>query len=185
MPSLEPIIAFFGGPAGAGKTTLARRWADLNPPAVHIERDSIGNLIRSGKADFQSGTPLVEQQVRAVSNACSELAKSFFRSGFNVAVDHVFAPGDFKNDWRPHLEGCRCAIVIVRPDLVTTLSRGSTRGKDVREDIVRQQHEATGKWGAEFMVDTTGLSVPESYNKVTQVLAKTARTISSTRGSFE
>jgi predicted kinase len=173
----EPVIAIFGGPAGAGKSTLARRWGDQFPPAVNIEHDAIGNLIRSGKADFQSGTPLVAAQVKAVSRACSVIAKSFFSSGFNVAIDHVFYPGEFENDWEPYLEGCRCAFVIIRPDLATTLERGSSRPKQVREDIVRHQHAETGKWPSSFIVDTTGLSVDESLERVAAVIAQTTRTI--------
>lgn len=173
----EPLIVFIGGPAGAGKSTLAHQWALANPPAVHIEHDVIGNLICSGKADFQAGTALVEQQVKAVSRACSELAKSFYQFGFNVVVDHVFHPGEFASDWEPYLAGCLCAFAVIRPDLKTTLARGSSRSKFVRADLVRQQHEATGKCPTEIIVDTTNLSVDESFQRVIQVLKGTARTV--------
>ena len=127
-----------------------------------------------------AATPTVAEHVRAVSKACSVLAKSYFESGFNVAVDHVFYPGEFENDWKPHLEDCRCAFTIVRPDLRTTLSRGASRGKHVREDIVRDQHERTGAWPREYVVDTSELSIDQGLEKVTSVLAKTAIAIRGT-----
>lgn len=179
----QPFIAMFGGPAGAGKSTLARRWADIHTPCVHIEHDAIGNLICSGKADFQAGTPLVAQQVKAVSKACCALASSYLQSGFNVALDHVFYPGEFENDWAPYLLECRYAIVIIRPDLPTTLVRGTSRGKFVREDIVRDQYIQAGKWPAALILDTTDMTIDESLKKASSILTMTTRLC--TRGPLQ
>ena len=169
------MIAFFGGPAGAGKSTLARAWADSRARAVHIEHDAIGNLICSGKADFQSGTPEVALQVDVVSRACCALAKTFYQAGFDVAVDHVFYPGEFEHAWKPHLSQCRCGIVIIRPNLLTTLARAAGRAKKVREDIIRDQHEKMAAWPAEFIVDSTDLSPEDCAKRVQAILAKTRR----------
>jgi len=48
------VILLFGGPAGAGKSTLARAWCATRSYAVHLELDEVRQLIISGLADPQS-----------------------------------------------------------------------------------------------------------------------------------
>jgi ribosomal protein S18 acetylase RimI-like enzyme len=51
-------MVMFTGPAGAGKTTLARAWCATRQRAVHVELDEVRHLIVSGLEDPQAPSPL-------------------------------------------------------------------------------------------------------------------------------
>ena len=166
------LLVFFFGPAGAGKSTLAAAWCETRQYAVQIQLDEIRSLIVSGLADPQGDLPLVSEQYETAAEACCALARVFLAAGYDVAVDDVGSPGGFERDWRPHLHGIRWRLVVMRPDVETVLSRNQGRAKDVRPDIVRQQHVDAGAWPEAITVDTTGLSVPKSLQLVLGVLER-------------
>src|SRR4051794_685616 len=95
-----PVVALFGGPAGAGKSTLARLWCATRGRAAHIELDRVRELIVHGLADPQESGPVQEEQyVTAVAATCA-LARALSQSGYEVAVDDVLEPERFEHDWR-------------------------------------------------------------------------------------
>ena len=55
-------MIMFTGPAGAGKSTLARAWCATRPRAVHVELDEVRHLIVSGRADPQEPGPLQSRE---------------------------------------------------------------------------------------------------------------------------
>jgi chloramphenicol 3-O-phosphotransferase len=164
------MLVLFGGPAGAGKSTLAAAWCATRTRAVHIELDAVRELIVSGRADPQQPGDLAGEQYGLSVAACCALAGPFLAAGYDVAIDDVFEPAAFEAYWRPRLGDRAFALVIVRPSLEATLARSARRQKRVLEQHTRSQHEATGGWDARFVVDTTGLSVEESLERVEAVI---------------
>jgi adenylate kinase family enzyme len=55
-------MVLFTGPAGAGKSTLARAWCATRPRTVHVELDEVRHLIVSGLADPRVPGPLQAEQ---------------------------------------------------------------------------------------------------------------------------
>ena len=47
------ILLLLGGPAGAGKSTIAQAWCAAQARAAHIELDEVRHLIVAGRADPQ------------------------------------------------------------------------------------------------------------------------------------
>jgi predicted kinase len=161
----------FGGPAGAGKSTLARAWCATRPRATHIEFDEVRGLIVSGFADPQQPGDVQEEQYEVSVGATCALARTFTRAGYDTAIDDVMEPDAFERYWRPQLEGLDWHLIIILPSLEETLARSSGRQKRVFEEHAREHHRRTSEWPATKRIDTTGRSVQESLELVQQSLS--------------
>ena len=105
--------------------------------------------------------------------ACCVLAREFYDSGYDVAIDDVLFPGAaFDASRRHHLVGIEWRVVIIHPTLEETLARSSTRDKKVPDRLVREQHQATFGWPERYRVDTTGLSVADAPALVVATLGQ-------------
>jgi chloramphenicol 3-O-phosphotransferase len=155
-------VVLFGGPAGAGKSTLARAWCGSRPQAAHLELDEIRQLIVSGLADPQESGDRQEAQYRLSVEATCSLARAFADGGCDVAIDDVLEPDAFETYWRPQLEGTRWQLVIVLPSLDETLARSAGREKRVKEEHTRAQYARSLDWDINTRIDTTGLSPEQS-----------------------
>ena len=171
MPASHGTIVLFGGPAGAGKSTLARAWCATRATAAHIELDAIRGLIVSGLADPQKRGARQDEQYRLSVAAACGLAQTFAQAGVDVAVDDVLEPAAFEQLWRPLLAALDWRVVIVLPTLAETLARSAARGKRVLERHTRRQHERCSAWPAARRIDTTGLSVAAGLRLVEAALA--------------
>jgi chloramphenicol 3-O-phosphotransferase len=158
----EGLIALFGGPAGAGKSTLARAWCATRERAAHVQLDAVRSLIVQGLADPQAEGDLQARQYATSVAATCALARALATDGCDVAVDDVLDPDAFARWWRPALEGAVWRLVVVRPSLEATLARSAGRAKRVQERHTRAQHARSGRWPAEVRVDTTELDVEAS-----------------------
>jgi predicted kinase len=157
-----PHLTLIGGPAGAGKSTLAEAWCAARLRAAHIELDAMRNLIVSGLADPQVSGDLQGEQYKLSVNACCALVRVFLDGGYDVAVDDVLEPEAFERHWQPALGEMDVSLVIILPNLEETLRRAAARDKRVRPQIIEQQYAACSRWPEVRRVDTTGLSVEES-----------------------
>ena len=157
------MLVLFGGPAGAGKSTLAAAWCATRERAVHVQLDDVRNFIVAGLADPQTGErEQVDEQYVTSVDACCSLARAFLADGYDVAIDDVLEPSAFERVWRPALGDTPWHIVIVLPSLEATLQRSRARRKRVLETITRQQHAGCAEWPANLRLDTTALTVDES-----------------------
>jgi chloramphenicol 3-O-phosphotransferase len=155
-------VALFGGPAGAGKSTLARAWCATRAQAAHIELDQIRSLIISGRADPQEPSHLQAAQYRLSVEATCAVARAFTLGGCDVAIDDVLEPDAFEHCWRPRLDGLRWNLIVVLPSLDETLRRSAGRAKRVTEEHVRAQHGRCAAWDETVRIDTTDLDVGQS-----------------------
>jgi len=111
------LVFLFGGPAAAGKTTLARAWCLTRPRAVHIEFDSVRSLMVSGLADPQARGALQHEQYVLCVDTCCSLAKAFCAAGYDVAIDDDLPKEAFDAHWLPKLEGVNYRVLVLLPDL--------------------------------------------------------------------
>ncbi len=165
------MIALFGGPAGAGKSTLARAWCATRSQAAHVELDEVRHLIVSGLADPQRAGDLQDEQYRLSVAATCALARTFAEGGYDVAIDDVFEPAAFARCWQPRLDGLTWKLVVVLPSLDETFARLAQRKKRVMEEHTRTQHARCADWPAETRIDTSGLGIEESLALVLERLA--------------
>ncbi|PPK93508.1 chloramphenicol 3-O-phosphotransferase [Kineococcus xinjiangensis] len=156
-------VLLLAGPAGAGKSTLARRWCATRRLAAHVEVDAVWEMVRQGRVDPRDAHhPDQSRQWLAAVRATCALARSYADSGLDVVVDDVLRPSDARGVWEPELHGLPLRLVAVLPSLRACLERGAQRGKEVPEALVRLQYEASRRWESERQLDTTGQDVEES-----------------------
>ena len=171
-PPSERLV-LFGGPAGAGKSTLARAWCATRMRSAHIQLDEIRGVIVGGLAEPQSRGNLQSMQFRLSVRACCAVAREFLTSGYDVAIDDVLFPGSaFDASWGRNLAGLAWRVVIIHPTLEETLARASRRDKEVPDSLVREQHRSTYGWPQRYRIDTNGLSVADSLKLVDDVLVE-------------
>ncbi len=163
-------MVMFTGPAGAGKSTLARAWCATRPRAVHVELDGVRHLIVSGLVDPHEPGPLQAGQYDTSVAACCALVREFVASGYDVAVDDAVDPKTFEAQWPPRLVGIERSVVVVRPSLDVALERSAARHKRVRPGLVREQHAATSRWPSRRTIDTAGQSVEESLQAARRLI---------------
>ena len=96
MARTQGSVVLFGGPAGAGKSTLARAWCATRTQAAHLEVDEIRALIVSGLADPQEPSETNTAQYRASVEATCALARTFTTNSIDVAIDDVLQPDAFE-----------------------------------------------------------------------------------------
>jgi len=166
-------LTLFGGPAGAGKSTLAEAWCATRRRAVHLQLDQIRRLIVSGRADPQHAGELQREQYATSVAATCALARVFSASEYDVAIDDVFEPDSFDAIWTPQLDGLDWQFVVILPSLESALARARGRSKKVPVQLTRAQHVSCSRWPAACCLDTTGLDIPTSLKLVIGYLART------------
>ena len=160
------LLVLFGGPAGAGKSTLARAWCATRARAAHVALDRVREMIVGGLGDPQQPNELQSRQYQLSVRACAALARVFLDAGYDVALDEVFPPDAFARLWRPLLGDLEWRLVVILPSLEETLRRSRGREKRVLERHTRDQHAASLLWPEELRIDTGGLTVEESLAEV-------------------
>ena len=169
-------VILLGGPAGAGKSTLARAWCATRPQAAHIQLDDVRGFIVGGLADPQGSGSLQDSQYQTSVEATCALARVLADRGCDVAIDDVLEPEVFERHWRPSLEGLDWRLVIILPTLEETLARSARREKRVLEAHTRSQHAGCEAWDEQTRIDTTGLTVAQSLALLTDRLDRPAPT---------
>ena len=174
------MLLLLTGPAGAGKTTVATAWCRRRAKAAMIQLDEVRGLIVSGYVDPQGEpTAVHREQYEIAARGCIALAREFVAAGYDVATDVCCPPSVFDEIWRPALAGLDWRLVVLRPSLDETLRRGRERDKRVREDIVVSQHASEGGWATELQLDSSGLSVDETVDRVEAMIASQVSAASS------
>jgi chloramphenicol 3-O-phosphotransferase len=123
----------------------------------------VRELIVGGLADPQdTSDPEQAKQYLTSVRASWTLARTFLDSGYDVAIEIVFEPDDFRQNWEPLLAGYDFRVVILHPTLETALERSRSRAKRVMERHTRSQHAACALWSDDVRIDTTDLDIEET-----------------------
>lgn len=93
-PAGTTLAVLLIGPAGAGKTSVAKYWADhRRVPTAHISLDDVREWVRSGFADPQSGwNDHSEAQYRLACCTCGFAARNFLANGISCILDDAVFP---------------------------------------------------------------------------------------------
>ena len=164
------MIVLFGGAAGVGKTTVARLWCESRVRSVHIQLDDIRDLIVSSLTDPQVPTAEQSAQYSHSVAACTALARSFARAGYDVAVDDIFEPKPTRELWLPQLRGFDVRFVALHPPLDVARSRAVTRQKRVLEQHIRAQHASMSAWPPLHRVDSREQTPAQTLQHVVTIL---------------
>lgn len=168
------------GPAGAGKTTVARHWATRRPvPTAHISLDDVREWVCSGFADPQSGwNEHSEAQYRLARRTCGFAARNFLANGISCILDDaVFPdrPAVGLGGWKRHV-GPGLLPVVLLPGLEVVLERNAQRAGNRRlsdEEVAAIHGRMAGWYGSGLpIIDNSALDVDSTARLIDEALAR-------------
>ncbi|WP_189859082.1 Pro-rich N-terminal domain-containing protein [Streptomyces poonensis] len=168
------------GPAGAGKTSVAKFWADhRRVPTAHISLDDVREWVRSGFADPQSGwNDNSEAQYRLARRTCGFAARNFLANGISCILDDAVFPDRpvvGLGGWKRHV-GPGLLPVVLLPGLEIVLERNAERTGNRRltdEEVARIHGRMAGWYGSGLpIIDNSQLDVPATARVLDDILAR-------------
>ncbi|MFJ7340393.1 Pro-rich N-terminal domain-containing protein [Streptomyces sp. NPDC101110] len=179
-PAGTTLAVLLIGPAGAGKTSVAKYWADhRRVPTAHISLDDVREWVRSGFADPQSGwNDHSEAQYRLARRTCGFAARNFLANGISCILDDAVFPDRpvvGLGGWKRHV-GPGLLPVVLLPGLDIVLERNAERSGNRRlsdEEVARIHGRMAGWYGSGLpIIDNSQLDVPETARVLDDVLAR-------------
>ncbi|MEV4561264.1 AAA family ATPase [Kitasatospora sp. NPDC049285] len=173
-----PIAVLLIGPAGAGKTTVARYWAERRPtPTAHISLDDVREWVQSGFANPQSGwNTASEAQYRLARRTCGFACRNYLANGISCIIDDaVFPdrPAIGLGGWKRHI-GPGMIPVVLLPGLDRVLTRNAERAGNRRltDDEVARIHGRMAGWRTSGLpiIDNSALTIPETAAALDQAI---------------
>ncbi|MEU9763827.1 Pro-rich N-terminal domain-containing protein [Streptomyces sp. NPDC047985] len=168
------------GPAGAGKTTVARLWAGRrHVPTAHVSLDDVREWVCSGFADPQSGwNEHSEAQYRLARRTCGFAARNFLANGISCILDDAVFPDRpvvGLGGWKRHV-GPGLLPVVLLPGLEVVLERNAARSGNRRladEEVARIHGRMAGWYGSGLpIIDNSTYDVETTARVLDDVLAR-------------
>ncbi|MEV7437624.1 Pro-rich N-terminal domain-containing protein [Streptomyces griseoviridis] len=179
-PSTTTLAVLLIGPAGAGKTSVAKFWAEhRRVPTAHISLDDVREWVRSGFADPQSGwNDHSEAQYRLARRTCGFAARNFLANGISCILDDAVFPDRpvvGLGGWKRHV-GPGLLPVVLLPGLEIVLERNAERTGNRRltdEEVARIHGRMAGWYGSGLpIIDNSQLDVPQTARILDDVLTR-------------
>jgi hypothetical protein len=179
-PTTTTLAVLLIGPAGAGKTSVAKYWADhRRVPTAHISLDDVREWVRSGFADPQTGwNEHSEAQYRLARRTCGFSARNFLANGISCILDDAVFPDRpvvGLGGWKRHV-GPGLLPVVLLPGLDIVLERNAERSGNRRltdEEVARIHGRMAGWYGSGLpIIDNSQLDVPETAQVLNEVLSR-------------
>ncbi|WP_320785137.1 Pro-rich N-terminal domain-containing protein [Streptomyces sp. CRN 30] len=179
-PATTVLAVLLIGPAGAGKTSVAKYWADhRRVPTAHISLDDVREWVRSGFADPQSGwNDHSEAQYRLARRTCGFAARNFLANGISCILDDAVFPDRpvvGLGGWKRHV-GPGLLPVVLLPGLDVVLERNAERAGNRRltdEEVARIHGRMAGWYGSGLpIIDNSQLDIAETARILDDVLTR-------------
>ncbi|MEU9636999.1 Pro-rich N-terminal domain-containing protein [Streptomyces tendae] len=179
-PTTTTLAVLLIGPAGAGKTSVAKYWADhRRVPTAHISLDDVREWVRSGFADPQTGwNEHSEAQYRLARRTCGFSARNFLANGISCILDDAVFPDRpvvGLGGWKRHV-GPGLLPVVLLPGLDIVLERNAKRSGNRRltdEEVARIHGRMAGWYGSGLpIIDNSQLDIPETAHLLDEVLSR-------------
>ncbi|WP_221355638.1 Pro-rich N-terminal domain-containing protein [Streptomyces beigongshangae] len=179
-PTSTTLAVLLIGPAGAGKTSVAKYWADhRRVPTAHISLDDVREWVRSGFADPQSGwNDMSEAQYRLARRTCGFAARNFLANNISCILDDAVFPDRpvvGLGGWKRHV-GPGLLPVVLLPGLEIVLERNAERSGNRRlsdEEVARIHGRMAGWYGSGLpIIDNSQLDVVQTAQVLNDVLSR-------------
>ncbi|MFJ9865066.1 Pro-rich N-terminal domain-containing protein [Streptomyces sp. NPDC101165] len=179
-PTTTTLAVLLIGPAGAGKTSVAKYWADhRRVPTAHISLDDVREWVRAGYANPQSGwNDNSEAQYRLARRTCGFAARNFLANGISCILDDAVFPDRpvvGLGGWKRHV-GPGLLPVVLLPGLDIVLERNAERTGNRRltdEEVARIHGRMAGWYGSGLpIIDNSQLDVPGTAQVLDDVLTR-------------
>ncbi|MFI1202264.1 ATP-binding protein [Streptomyces sp. BHT-5-2] len=179
-PAHAAVAVLLIGPAGAGKTSVARHWADTRRvPTAHISLDDVREWVRAGFADPQSGwNDNSEAQYRLARRTCGFAARNFLANGISCILDDAVFPDRpvvGLGGWKRHV-GPGLLPIVLLPGLEVVLERNARRTGNRRlsdEEVARIHGRMAGWYGSGLpIIDNSQHDVATTVRALDEVVAR-------------
>ncbi|MFF0790077.1 Pro-rich N-terminal domain-containing protein [Streptomyces spiralis] len=179
-PTTTTLAVLLIGPAGAGKTSVAKHWAEhRRVPTAHISLDDVREWVRSGFANPQSGwNDNSEAQYRLARRTCGFAARNFLANGISCILDDAVFPDRpvvGLGGWKRHV-GPGLLPVVLLPGLDVVLERNAERTGNRRltdEEVARIHGRMAGWYGSGLpIIDNSQLDIATTAHLLDEVLAR-------------
>ncbi|WP_086730889.1 Pro-rich N-terminal domain-containing protein [Streptomyces carpinensis] len=179
-PTITTLAVLLIGPAGAGKTSVAKHWAEhRRVPTAHISLDDVREWVRSGFANPQSGwNDSSEAQYRLARRTCGFAARNFLANGISCILDDAVFPDRpvvGLGGWKRHV-GPGLLPVVLLPGLDVVLERNAERTGNRRltdEEVARIHGRMAGWYGSGLpIIDNSQLDIPTTARVLDEVLSR-------------
>ncbi len=179
-PTTTTLAVLLIGPAGAGKTSVAKHWAEhRRVPTAHISLDDVREWVRSGFANPQSGwNDNSEAQYRLARRTCGFAARNFLANGISCILDDAVFPDRpvvGLGGWKRHV-GPGLLPVVLLPGLDIVLERNAERTGNRRltdEEVARIHGRMAGWYGSGLpIIDNSQLDIPATARVLDEVLSR-------------
>ncbi|MFJ6619876.1 AAA family ATPase [Kitasatospora sp. NPDC091335] len=175
----SPVL-LLTGPAAAGKTTLADRWArQQSEPTIHISLDDARDWVKSGYASPEDGwNQATESQLGLARRSIALTVRTYAAAGYSAVVDDVVFPNwpaVGLERWTEELGDLPVCLVVLLPAFEVLESRNATRSGRRRLssktlDIVYRDMAAWRESDVPVL-DTTELDVDQAALRLNDIWA--------------
>jgi chloramphenicol 3-O-phosphotransferase len=173
LETAEAPVFNVTGPAGAGKSTVARELCRRFPKAAHIEVDLLrwrmilSGYVRPEEAYGAEPDEALRQLALAARNACS-LARNFAAEGFVAVIDDVLERREELDLYLDELAGLDPVyFVTLLPNAETLIARDAGRSPEdfmgSRSEELRRIIEANGETRG-LRLDSSAWTVEETVD---------------------
>lgn len=169
-------VVIITGPAGAGKSTVARELCTAFERAAHIEVDEVHHMIVTGRASPVDRSPSAAEWARqrelATRNTAA-LARNFATSGITAVIDDVLESREELDQYLVYLGGMPVFVFTLLPDVAALRERDAGRPPEQRMgDRCLELHRIISANGEDrgLRLDTSAMSVDGVVNTIIERL---------------
>ncbi len=174
-------ILFLTGPAGAGKTTTAEKFAaDAKGVWAFISQDHIREFVKAGYVHANvEWTDETQRQWDVSIAICCDIVKRYDEVNINCIVDLFAPPGESIDKWKSYVGNLSYTLIVLLPSVEVAVARNAQRTGTalMKESAIREHHEWFSEW-TKFdegkVIDSSNLSQSEVINRITSILANTS-----------
>jgi len=171
-----PFVLLLTGPAGAGKTTVARAWASRQSrPTAHISLDDVRDFVKAGYANPSDGfNAETERQLVLARQGCAFLARQYTQAGFLCIIDDAIFPAwevAGYQKWQELLADMPHYFIVLLPAFEYILERNQHRAGQrlLSGAMLRTIYEMMLPWReqAKFpLIDNSEMSVEQAVARL-------------------
>jgi len=173
-------VLLITGPAGAGKSTVAKEWATSNTAdSVHLSLDSFRELVKSGFRNPELGwVDETQRQLDLARSNVAAVAKNYTSAGFDIVVDDAVFPNWSEvgiDRWKEAMSPIEIRLIVLLPSWNKVFDRNASRSEDrrLRETTLHTIYDDMCGWreksGAEI-IDNSNLTVAQTVSEINRIL---------------
>lgn len=162
-------VLIITGPAGAGKNTVAKIFANKRSRCAVIDVDVVRHMLMQPHLAPWAGEEGKRQQILAVENVCA-LTMNFVEEECDVIILDVLSAETLKL-YKQLLEEYKPKVVLLLPSYEETQTRNASRPKMITDEevfILYKSQEALS--GYDEKIDTTKLSAEETAERLGSIM---------------